>query len=256
MSRYVAVGTGTVVPEGDRGMSAHYLEVGARRILMDCGPGTVQGLVRHGLPWGELTDLIITHFHPDHVGALPGLLFSLKHAAGPGRAGRELTVRGPPGTRELFQRLASALGDFVLEPGFPVRVLEGEPGGEEEIGGGLRLRTRATPHTEESRALRLDAGELSVGYTGDTGPEPGLQDFFSGVRLLVAECALGDEEVGDNHLSPSRVARLARGARPELLVLTHIYPHVRENRDVRALVRAAGWTGEVRLARDGWEQHL
>lgn len=256
MSRYVAVGTGTVVPEGDRGMAAHYVEIGSRRILMDCGPGTVQGLARHGLPWTQLTDLLITHFHPDHVGALPGLLFSLKHAAVPERAGRELAVRGPSGTRELFERLASALGDFVLDPGFPVTIREGDPGGEEEIGEGLRLRAHATPHTDESRALRLDAGEISVGYTGDTGPEPDLEEFFSGVRLLVAECSLRDEEVGDNHLSPSRVARLARGARPQLLALTHIYPHVRETSDVRALVRAAGWTGEVRVARDGWEHRL
>jgi len=256
MSRYVAVGTGTVVPEGDRGMSAHYLEAGSRRILLDCGPGTVQGLARHGLAWAELTDLCITHFHPDHVGALPGLLFSLKHAAGPTRTGRELVVRGPPGTRELFARLASALGDFMVDPGFPVRIREGEPGAEEEVGDGLRLATHATPHTEESRALRLEGRNLSVGYTGDTGPEPGLESFFSGVRLLVAECSLADDEVGDNHLSPTRVARLARGARPELLALTHIYPHVRGRSDVRALVRAAGWTGEVRVARDGWEHVL
>ncbi len=256
MSRYVAVGTGTVVPEGDRGMSAHYLEVGGRRVLLDCGPGTVQGLVRHGLPWEELTDVCLSHFHPDHVGALPGLLFSLKHAAGSAREGRELTVRGPVGTVRLFDRLASALGDYVLDPGFPVTIREEEPGTEEELGGGLRLRTHGTPHTDESRALRLDGGGAAVGYTGDTGPEPGLESFFGGVGLLVAECSLTDEEVGDNHLSPPRVARLARGVRPELLALTHIYPHVRSNHDVPALVRAAGWTGEVRVARDGWEHHL
>lgn len=256
MNRYVAVGTGTVVPEGDRGMSAHFLEVGGRRVLLDCGPGTVQGLARHGLPWEELTDLCLTHFHPDHVGALPGLLFSLKHAAGPAREGRELRIRGPAGTAELFDRLASALGDFMVDPGFPVTVSEGEPGTEEELGDGLRLRSHETPHTDESRALRLDGGGVSVGYTGDTGPEPELESFFSGVDLLVAECSLTDEEVGDNHLSPSRVARLARGARPELLALTHIYPHVRTKQDVSALVRAAGWTGRVRVARDGWEHHL
>lgn len=254
--RYVAVGTGTVVPEGDRGMSAHYLEVSSRRILMDCGPGTVQGLARHDLPWERLTDICLSHFHPDHVGALPGLFFSLKHGTGSERGERELTVRGPVGTRRLFERLASALGDFVLDPGFPVTIRESPPGHGEEVGDDLRLRAHSTPHTDESRALRLDGGGASVGYTGDTGPEPGLEEFFGEVDLLVAECSLTDREVGDNHLSPSRVARLARGARPELLGLTHIYPHVREKEDVRALVRAAGWTGDLRVARDGWEHRL
>lgn len=251
--RYVAVGTGTVVPEGDRGMSAHFLEAGSRRVLLDCGPGTVQGMARHGIPWERLTDLCLTHFHPDHVGALSGLFFSLKHGTGPARGDLELTVRGPPGTRRLFERLASAVGEHVLDPGFPVRVREGEPGGVERLADGLRLRSHPTPHTDESRALRLEADGAAVGYTGDTGPEPDLESFFGGVDLLVAECSLTDEEVGDNHLSPGRVVRLARGARPELLALTHIYPHVRETKDVRALVRAAGWTGAVEVLRDGWE---
>lgn len=256
MSRYVAVGTGTVMPEGDRGMSAHFLQVGARRLLLDCGPGTVQGLARHELPWEGLTDLCLTHFHPDHVGALPGLFFSLKHGTGADRAERELTVWGPEGTRTLFERLAAALGDFLLDPGFPVSVREAAPGEEQRMGDDLRLDSRATPHTDESRALRVTGGGVAVGYTGDTGPEPALEEFFEGVDLLVAECSLLDEEVGDNHLSPSRVARLARGARPELLGLTHIYPHVRQGHDARALVRAAGWTGEVRVLRDGWEKRL
>lgn len=256
MSRYVAVGTGTVVPEGNRGMSAHFLQVGARRILLDCGPGAIQGLARHDLPWEELTDLCLTHFHADHLGALPGLLFSLKHAAGPARAERELTIWGPGGTRELFERLAAALGEFMLDPGFPVAVREGPAEGGTAMGDGLRLRARATPHTEESRAVRVDGGGISVGYTGDTGPEPALEAFFDGVGLLVAECSLGDSEVGDNHLSPSRVARLARGAGPELLALTHIYPHVRDRSDVAALVRAAGWSGGVEVVDDGWEHRL
>lgn len=256
MSRYVAVGTGTVMPEGDRGMAAHFLQAGGRRLLLDCGPGTVQGLARHDLPWERLTDLCITHFHPDHVGALPGLFFSLKHGTGDERAERELTVRGPEGTGELFERLATALGDFLLDPGFPVAVREASPGEARRIGDGLRLETRATPHTDESRALRVDGRGIAVGYTGDTGPDPALEDFFAGVDLLVAECSLLDDEVGENHLSPSRVARLARGARPELLGLTHIYPHVRQGHDVPSLVRAAGWSGEVRVLQDGWERRL
>ena len=77
-----------------------------------------------------------------------------------------------------------------------------------------------------------------------------------GVDLLVAECSLTDDEVGDNHLSPSRVAELAREAGPELLLLTHIYPHVREHHDVRALVAAAGWSGDVRLAHEGLRVRL
>ena len=250
MSRLVVVGSGTVVPEGDRGGSCYFLEGGGVRALLDCGPGAVQGVARHAVPWERLTHLVLTHFHGDHVGALPGFFFALKHGILPPRE-EELTVLGPPGTRELFRRLAEALGEYLLDPGFPVRLEELEPGSTRRLSGRVELITRKTPHTDESQALRLEAPGGSVLYTGDTGPDPGLGDFGRGVDVLLCECSLTDEEVGDNHLSPSRVADVAVRAEPELLLLTHIYPHVRREHDVPSLVAAAGWSGRAELARDG-----
>lgn len=255
MSRLVVVGSGTVVPEGDRGGSCYYVELEGTRALLDCGPGAVQGMARHGVPWENLTDLVLTHFHADHVGAVPGLFFSLKHAVRPGRE-RELAVWGPPGTRDLFHGLASALGDYLLDPGFPVRVRELEPEDRATLASGVELSCCATPHTEESQAVLLAGEGASLGYTGDTGPAPEVGRYLEDVDLLVCECSLTDDEVGDNHLSPSSAAELAGLARPELLLLTHIYPHVRARHDVPALLAAAGYTGETAVARDGDEYPL
>ena len=246
----MVVGSGTAVPEGDRGGSSYFFEGGGVRALLDCGPGAVQGSERHGVPWQRLTHLLLTHFHGDHVGALPGLFFGLKHGIFPPRE-EELSVLGPPGTAELFRRLAEALGDYLLEPGFPVRVEEVAPGAIRTLSDRVELATRKTPHTDESQALRLETPDGSMVYTGDTGPDPGMGDFARGVELLLCECSLTDEEVGDNHLSPSRVADLAVRSEPELLVVTHIYPHVRRDHDVPALVAAAGWSGRTEVARDG-----
>ncbi len=250
MSRLVVVGCGTVVPEPDRACSSYWLEVGGGRLLLDCGPGAVQAMARLGLPWAQITDLVITHFHADHVGALPGLFFSLRHGVFPARRER-LAVWGPPGTRILFEGLAAALGDFLLDPGFPVDLRELRPGDRGELACGAVLAAHKTEHTDESQAVRVDGPDAAVGYTGDTGPMPGLADFMAGVDLLVSECSLTDEQVGDNHLSPSRVAELAHGARPGVLLLTHVYPQVRERFDVPSLVAAAGWEGDTRLASEG-----
>lgn len=250
MSRLVVVGSGTVVPEGDRGGSSFWVEGDGVRALVDCGPGTVGSLERHGLPWDRLTHLVLTHFHADHVGALPGLFFALKHALRPSRSDA-LSVLGPPGTRRLFEGLADVLGDYFLEPGFPVEIHEDEPGEERPLAPGVALRTRKTPHTDESRAVRFDFERGSVGYTGDTGPCPELGEFFEGTDVLVSECSLTEEEVGDNHLSPRSAAEIASRAGPELLLLTHVYPHVRRSLDVPSMVAAAGYAGRVELAEDG-----
>ncbi len=252
----IVAGCGTVVPEADRASSSYWVSspgtgsAARTRALFDCGPGTLQALARLGLPWGEITDLAITHFHADHVGALPGLFFALRHGLSRPR-GRPLTVWGPAGTRAFLEKLAGAYGDFVLDPGFPVLIEELAPGETRELSGGPQLAAHKTPHTEESVAWRLEGGAFSFGYTGDSGPSPELGSFMRGVNALVCECSLHDSQATDNHLSPARVAELAVAARPRLLVLTHIYPHFRTDHDVARLVADAGYAGDACLAREG-----
>jgi len=250
VAELVVVGCGTVVPERDRGASCFYLDDGATRILLDCGPGAVQALARLDVPWEGLTDLAITHFHADHVGALPGLFFAFTHGLSRPRS-RPLGVWGPVGTAALFDRLAAALGAFMVDPGFDVRIHELAPGDEVRLHGGTALRTHKTPHTEESLAYRLDGGAGAVGYSGDTGPTQTLGPFMNDVNAFVCECSLTDAEVGDNHLSPSSVAAIAAAASPDTLVLSHIYPHVRAANDVAGLVRESRYRGEIRIAHEG-----
>jgi len=254
--RLTVVGCGTVVPEADRGCSSYYLEHGDTRALLDCGPGAVQAMARLGVPWDRLSHLFITHFHPDHVGALPGLFFAYRHGIQPPRD-TPLEVWGPPGTRALLRALAAALGDFLLDPGFPVSVRELVPG-VEAAAGDLRVVSHDVPHTAESIALRFSAetGATSLVYTGDTGPAETLADFCRDADLLVAECSLPDDLVGDNHLSPSRLARLAERAGVRRLIATHVYPQFRQVSDVPGLISASGYDGSIELASEGLQVEL
>lgn len=244
------VGCGTVVPEGDRAMSCYYVELDGSRVLLDCGPGALQALVRLDLEWGAVTDLVISHFHTDHVGAIPGLMFALTHGLAVGRRA-PLQVWGPAGTVEWFRRVAEAFGPFVLDPGFPVDVDELARDDRVRLAHGGTLRTHETPHTDESLAFRLEEGDIAIGYTGDTGPSAALAEFMGGTSVLVTECSLPDGQVSDNHLSPGRVAALAAGADPETLVLSHMYPYLREMDDVAGAVRTGGYGGRIEIAWEG-----
>ncbi|TFG66766.1 MAG: ribonuclease Z [Gemmatimonadales bacterium] len=255
-ARFTVVGCGTVVPEATTGGSSFLLDTGSVVALLDCGPGTIRTLETLGLRWAGITDILLTHFHTDHVGGLPGLLFSLTHGLLPDRRAEPLTVWGPPGTRAMFTHLTAALGAFMLDPGFPLRVIEIEAGETHKIGEQLLLRSISTPHTEESLAFRLEGEGISVVYSGDTGPDVDMGGFATGCDLFVCECSLPEDFVGENHLSPTAVARFASSAAPGLLLLTHVYPQFRSTADVINLVRVAGFRGTAELAFEGWSRVL
>ena len=248
--RLTVVGSGTVAPEPDRVCACHYVDTGAgARILLDSGPGSLHHMARFGVPWGEVTHLVLSHFHTDHIGEIPILLFSMKYGLAEPRR-RHLDVVGPVGTVDLFRRLADAFGPYILDPGFHVLVREVAPGEVVPLDAETTLRAHAVPHTDESLAYRIETGGAAVGYTGDTGPDDAVADFLRGVDLLIAECSLPDDIAIPSHLSPSSVARMARRAEPRTLLLTHVYPQLGWDR-VEAAVRGAGWSGEIVVARDG-----
>lgn len=257
--RVTVLGSGTLLPDAERHSAAHHVSFGEASVLLDCGSGTVHGLARHGIDWERLTHVAVTHYHPDHVGDLSALMFALRgRASARERAGGvaeaselgPLTLLGPPGFRAYVGRAASALGAHVLDPKRPLRVEELSPGAVfEDPEHGFRLEAHPTPHTEESVALRLSADMGTAGYTGDTGPSGDVAAFLRGAEVLISECAWAEQGQGPGHLAPEDVVELARTARPELLILTHVYPPMTPGEAARRV--GAGYGGTVVAGRDG-----
>ena len=244
--RLTVLGSGTLLPDPDRGSAAHLVEDAAACVLLDCGAGVLGSLARAGCGTESLTHVVLSHFHADHIGALPSLLWAARFGAevrGP------LTVVGPVGLRRRWHALADAFGAWFADPGFILHLVEVEPGGE-WFDDRVRVATHPTEHTEHSMAVRIDGRGGVVGYTGDTGPTVGLGAFFRGVDLLVSECASGDEDPRDGHLTPSSVAALAREADVTDVVITHVYPEW-DPQALAAAVERAGVPGRCVAGYDG-----
>ena len=242
----MTVGTGTFAPSATRTGPACWVERGDVRLLIDCGAGAIHRLAQFGLQWEKVSHVALTHFHPDHFGELPALVFALRHAT---KRTEPLVILGPAGTVRLLKGLADGFGDWLLDPGFPIGILDLQAGEPFPLSPDVMLEVHATPHTAESVALSVTAPEGRVVYTGDTGPSDELASWAAGCDLLLAECSLPDAQAAAGHLTPEPVGRLAAGARPRRLVLTHLYPPT-ELADVRALV-GRHYKGPVALATDG-----
>ncbi|TVR64442.1 MAG: ribonuclease Z [Gemmatimonadales bacterium] len=248
--RVTILGAGTLLPDDDHRSAGHLVEGEGFSLLLDCGSGVVHGFSRWGLDWSALTHVTISHYHTDHFGDLPALLWALRHGIQGGRKS-PLTLLGPRGLGRRLEGLVGAFGEYILDPGFPLVVKElPERGRWEDPGRRFSLRSHPTPHTDESLAYRIETESGSLGYTGDTGPAPELGTFMAGVDLLVAECAFPSQDFPGMHLDPSAVSEIACAADPAVLVLTHLYPQV-DRAGLPELVRSLGFPGKTLVARDG-----
>jgi len=247
--RLTVLGTGTVALSARRSCAGYLLETDDVRLLLDCGSGVTRRLAELGLDWLGITHVALTHFHIDHHGDLPTLIFAWKYGVLPARS-TPVEIIGPPGTRGLLDGLAAAYGDWVTAPGFPCTVRELPPGETMRLGSALDLSCISVPHTPESVAYSMVRGGRRIVYTGDTGPSEALAAWARDCDLLVCECSLPAAMAIPEHLTPEQCGALAAAGNARHLVLTHFYPPV-EQVDVRALV-ADTFVGPVTMAHDGW----
>src|SRR5947209_20238864 len=157
------------------------------------------------------------------------LVYALKYTTEPPRQ-EPFVILGPPGVVRLLKKLADGYGPWLLDPGFPIGILDVQAGEPFPLDKDVSLETFPVPHTEESVALSLTSPEGRLVYTGDTGPSSELARWAAGADLLLAECSLPKEMAVDIHLTPEQAGELARDAKARQPGLTPLYPPV-ENSD-------------------------
>ncbi len=247
------LGSGTVVPNGDRNSAGYFIEIADARLLLDCGAGTVPAMARYGLDWENLTHLFISHFHVDHCGELAALMFAFKYGRRTTR-NQPLTLVAPRGIETVMAGLKQAFGENLFTPKFPFAVRVVEAGESLALSSDAQLRVAKTPHTEESLAVRVEHQGKVICYTGDTDVSDELPDFFNGADVLISECSFREHRAGVPHLAVRDVARMASAAQVKRLVVTHFYFEVDEEELQRGLQR--DYAGEVVIGRDGMSFEL
>src|SRR5438046_4288996 len=151
------------------------------------------------------------------------LVYALKYTTVPPRQ-ESLVILGPRGVVRLVKQLAEGYGSWLLDPGFPIGILDVQNGEPFPLDAEVSLETFPVPHTSESVALSLTAPEGRLVYTGDTGPSRELARWAAGADLLLAECSLPKEMAVDGHLTPEQAGGLGRGPQGRPRGCTHLYP--------------------------------
>lgn len=212
------LGSAAPYPRPDNACSGYLVQHGATSLWVDAGTGTLAELQRH-IALADLDAIWISHSHADHAADLLTAYYALL-AAPPVRSD-PLVLIGPPG---LLDRLVGFLGHrsaTVLPEVFAISEMRGW---EELQVGELALSWGPGDHGLPSFALRVDAGEHSIAYSGDSAYCEGLVEIASGVDLFLCEAGAADHPSAEPsvHCTPEDAARIAREAGVRKLILTHL----------------------------------
>jgi ribonuclease Z len=248
MPKLIFLGTSNAIPDLQH-ENTHLALVSEKQLLMiDCVSNPIVRLSQAGLNVHDLTDLLLTHFHPDHVSGVPSLLMNSWLL---GRQ-RPLHIHGLAYTLERIEKLMDFY-EWSIWPGFyPV---EFHPVAEQELSLLLdypefRLYTSPVCHMVPCIGLRIEftgSGQVAA-YSCDTAPCPQVVRLAAGADVLVHE-ATG---AGVGHTSAAQAGEIAEKAGSKTLYLIH-YPT--GDFDPRPLMAEAKLTypGPVTLAQDFME---
>jgi ribonuclease BN (tRNA processing enzyme) len=215
------LGSGGWFPAHGRQTGSALLRVEDRAIMIDAGTGVATLVERPELLDGlDGLDILLTHFHLDHVvglAALPAVgLCPRTTVWGPGKL-----LYGSP-TGQVLDRLTH-------EPVHPVPFEHQDiqvrdlPAEEVELAGMRVAIRRQDRHSAPTLAFRFDD---QLAWITDTAYDPASGSFAQGCELLAHEAwfTTADPRNVDIHSSAAQAARVAIDADAERLLLIHLPP--------------------------------
>jgi ribonuclease Z len=268
MIEITLLGTGSPLVDPLRAGPATLVRAGGATLLFDCGRGVLMRAAAAGVQANQLTALVLTHLHSDHITDLNDVITSRWVTT---FAPVPLRVIGPPGTRAVVDSLLASLApdisyrldhheDLTWDPAVEVdEQLEGVVFDE----GGVRIVAAQTDHrpVHPTVGYRVEHEGDSVVIAGDTVPCEGLDRLCAGAGALVHTVIRADlvaaipvprlQDILDYHSSVEQAAETAARNGVGTLVLTHYVPPLVPGAEPEWRARAeAHFDGTVELGDD------
>lgn len=249
MAQVILLGTGAALSDETREHTYMVVKGARNSILIDCGGGPVQRLLKAGVKLDSIDHVILTHHHPDHIYGLSVFLLDLW------LAGRKKVLH-IFGLAETLRAVKTIMRAFEWQHWFKLGFFSVEFHGISKTKRGALLLTpdfavftAMTKHllpTIATRVVSRKSGRAIV-YSSDTEVCDSVAELARGASILFHESTtITKPTLG--HSSAVQAGEQAQRAGVKKLVLVHLPP----KGDVRKL-RAAGqrkFKGRVEVGKD------
>lgn len=248
MARVVILGSAAAVNDAQHDYT-HFLLIGDddSPILVDAGSNPLGKIKNLGINDESLQDVILTHFHPDHVAGVPNMMMHMW------LLGRKTPMR-IYGLHHCINRIEDTMEAYGWQewPGFfPISFQRISQRDDAPLLENNDFRVRAWPvrhYDVPTIGLRIEnkKDNTVLAYSCDTMSFPGLVGLARNADILIHEAA-GDDGAG--HSSARQAGEIATEAGVKSLYLIHYQVW---NQDPAPLVDEARETfdGPVQLCKD------
>ena len=243
--RLTVLGSSGGTPSRHNPASGYLVESASARLWVDAGTGTFMALADRIDP-GSLSAVVISHVHVDHCADLFGLYGYL--AYGPS-GDVPVPVYLPPGAAA---RLAAFVGATDGHPFTQVLDLVTVSGGESASVADLTIAFGTAIHSVPALVTRIDDGDRSLVYSGDTGPGGDLDTLLAGAAVALIEASLLGSRRPEHtvhHLTAGEAGSVAAAAGIGSLIVTHVSPTL--DPMVAVAEASAAYGSRARLAEPG-----
>lgn len=245
MPKIVILGSSNAIPDPQH-ENTHLLVVSEERtVMIDCAANPILRLQQAGIDVHALSDLILTHFHPDHVSGVPLLLMNMwlmGHR-------RQLNVYGLHHTLDRIEKLMGFYNWSEWPDFFPVAFYRLPAGEMTTVIDDTNLQIFSSPvrHLLPTIGLRIEFKSVQkvVAYSCDTEPCAQVIRLAEGADVLLHE-ASGAQS---GHSSAAQAGDIARQAEVGELYLIHYPTGSYQTGDLLAEARQR-YNGPVKLATD------
>lgn len=243
MSRFVILGSANAVPKVGQDNTHLLIETSERTIMVDCGDNPIAKVTAAGSSILKVTDLILTHFHADHVGSLPLLMMGMWLE----KRTSLLTIHGLEITLSKVKRLLELFNWQDWKEMFPVQfnVMPDERMNDFIVDSECTISALPVLHLVPTIGLRVKIkGDRSITYSCDTEPCENVHKLALQADVLLQEAAGALK----GHTSPEQAGLIAMEAGVKKLILIHYDNRIDENQLLSAA--RSHFDGEVLLGKD------
>jgi ribonuclease BN (tRNA processing enzyme) len=262
----IALGTGTCLSgmgweKKERWPSGYLLKgIAPDLVLLEVSEGVRYRIQDCGEEYTDVSDIFISHFHPDHFNPVPFVQsIAIKHFRNQAKFRRDsLRIFGPEGIETAFWKIWDIKVPEHLHRIYGLLNIDFV-----ELGNNQRfkfydcqLQSFQVFHAFEkikALAFRLVTPQGIFTYSGDSGPCSALEKAAKEANSFLCESSsdIGeDKSTTSGHLNPYQAGNLAKKANVERLLLTH-YSGKDSPQKMTADCRKSGFTGEIQVLQDG-----